>query len=69
MTTHEFEGVTICVRRKDAATVHRYADVVEVVEDYEGSAERKWLLLKKRNVAVVTAAMMSSRAVDRWWQE
>ena len=69
MKTHEFDGVTICVTRKDAATVCRYADVVEVVEDYEGSAEQKWLLLKKTNGVVVTEAMVLSKKVDGWWQE
>ena len=69
MKTHVFDGATICVRRKDAATVFRYTDVVEVVEDYERSAERKWLLLKRRNIAVVTEAMFLSENVDRWWQE
>ena len=68
MKTHEFDGVTICVRRKDLATVCRYTNVVEVVEDFEGTAG-KWLLLKRREIAVVTEAMVSSEKVDEWWPE
>ena len=69
MEAHEFDGVTICVRRKDAATVCRYPDVVEVVVDHEAGSGQKWLLLKKRNAAVGTDAMMLSEKVDEWWPE
>ena len=69
MKTHKFAGVTICVKRKDAATVYRYTNVVEVVEDYEGNEGKKWLLLKERNIAIVTKAMMLSENVDKWWRE
>ena len=47
----------------------RYTNVVEVVEDHEGSEGEKWLLLKERNIAIVTTAMMLSENVDKWWRE
>lgn len=69
MKTHEFDGATICVRRKDSATVFRYIDIVEVVEDNKGSEGQKWLLLKGKDIAVVTKAMVLSENVDKWWKE
>ena len=67
METHKFNGVTINVKRKDGAAECTCPEVVEVVEDYKGSAEQKWLLLKKSNgAALVTAAMMLSEKVDSW---
>ena len=66
MKTYKFDGVTICVRRK-GGTTRRYDDMLEVVEDYEGSSGRKLLLLKKSNGAtLVTAGMETSEKVDEW---
>ena len=69
MQIYEFDGATICVRRKDSARIIRKTNVVEVVEDHEGCTGQKWLLLKRRNIAVVTDEMVLSEKVDRWWQE
>lgn len=69
MKTHEFDGATICVRLRGDATLRRYPDTFEVVEDFESSSGRKLWLLKKRNVAVVTEVMEPSEKVEEWWQE
>ena len=56
--------------RFQCSTASADDNVLEVVEDYEGSSGQKQLLLKKSNgAALVTEAMVPSGKVDRWWQE
>ena len=67
---YKIDGETICVRFKEGLTVHKYTDVIEVVEDHEGSEGHKFLHLKRNSgAAVVVEVIKLSEEVDAWWQE
>ena len=67
MKTYEFDGVTICVKRKYEALVSEYPDITKVVEDYEGDSGLKLLLLEGKGISEKPKEPFLSENVDTWW--
>ena len=69
MKEYEFDGVTICVKKKYLARVWEYPGITKVVEDYEGDSGQKLLLLEGKGISEKPKQAFLSENVDRWWEK